>query len=107
QKNEPEIWRRARHILLPKDYVRYKLTNAFGMDKADGAGTILFELAKRDWSAEVLSTFKIPAEYLPKTYEGTESTGELDSQVAKGLGLPAGIPIFAGGGDQAASAVGT
>lgn len=107
QKNEPEIWKRARHILLPKDYVRYKLTNSFGMDKADGAGTILFELAKRDWSSEVLSTFKIPVEYLPKTYEGTEVTGELTPEVATSLGLPAGIPVYAGGGDQAASAVGT
>ena len=107
QKNEPEIWKKAHHILLPKDYVRYKLTNSFAMDKADGAGTILFDLAKRDWSAEVLSTFKIPAEYVPKTYEGTQATGELTPEVAKEIGLPAGIPVFAGGGDQAASAVGT
>jgi xylulokinase len=107
QKHEPEIWKRTRHILLPKDYVRYELTNSFGMDKADGAGTILFDLAKRNWSSEVLSAFNIPAEYLPKTYEGIESTGELNSEVAKEIGLPASIPIFAGGGDQAASAVGT
>ncbi len=107
QENEPEIWKRARHILLPKDYVRYKLTGKFMMDRADGAGTILFDLAKRDWSPEVLSALDIPAELLPPTCEGTDVTGELSSSVASELGLPAGIPIFGGGGDQAASAVGT
>lgn len=107
QEHEPEIWKRARHILLPKDYVRYKMTGAFGMDKADGAGTILFDLAQRDWSAEVSSALEIPAEYLPPTFEGTDVTGGLTSSAAKELGLPAGIPVFGGGGDQAASAVGT
>jgi xylulokinase len=107
QEHEPEIWKRTHHILLPKDYVRYKLTGAFGMDKADGAGTILFDLAKRNWSAEVLSALEIPAEYLPPTFEGTDITGGLSASVAQELGLPAGIPVFGGGGDQAASAVGT
>ncbi|MGB7872806.1 MAG: xylulokinase [Anaerolineales bacterium] len=107
QEHEPEIWKRARHILLPKDYVRYKLTGEFASDRAGGAGTILFDLAKRDWSPEVLAALDIPAEYLPKTYEGTEVTGTLSSKVAEALGLPAGIPIFGGGGDQAAAAVGT
>jgi xylulokinase len=107
QEHEPEIWKRTHHILLPKDYVRYKLTGAFGMDKADGAGTILFDLAKRNWSAEVLSALEIPAECLPPTFEGTDITGGLSASVAQELGLPAGIPVFGGGGDQAASAVGT
>lgn len=107
QEHEPEVWQRARHILLPKDYVRYKMTGTFGMDKADGAGTILFDLAKRDWSAEVLSALDIHAEYLPPTFEGPDATGELAESAAKELGLPAGIPVFGGGGDQAASAVGT
>jgi len=107
QENEPEIWKRARHILLPKDYVRYKMTGEFAIDRADGAGTILFDLAKRDWSPEVLSALNIPAEYLPKTFEGTEITGTLSPAAAKELGLSAGIPVFGGGGDQAAAAVGT
>lgn len=107
QEHEPETWKRARHILLPKDYVRYKLTGKYASDRAGGAGTILFELAKRDWSSEVLSALDIPSEYLPKTYEGTEVTGTLASNVAAELGLLAGIPIFGGGGDQAAAAVGT
>lgn len=107
QEHEPDVWKRARHILLPKDYVRYKMTGAFAMDKADGAGTILFDLAQRDWSAEVLSALEIPAEYLPPTFEGTDVTGVLSSSAAQELGLPTGIPVFGGGGDQAASAVGT
>lgn len=107
QEREPEIWARVRHILLPKDYVRYKLTGDFAIDRADGAGTILFDLAQRDWSPEVLAALDIPADYLPRTYEGSEATGTLLPAVAKDLGLPAGIPVFGGGGDQAASAVGT
>jgi len=107
QDHEPEIWERTRHILLPKDYVRYKLTGEFASDRAGGAGTILFDLAKRDWSPEVLSALDIPAETLPETYEGTDATGKLSPSVANELGLPAGIPVYGGGGDQAAAAVGT
>jgi len=107
QEHEPETWKRARHILLPKDYVRYNLTGEFASDRAGSAGTILFDLAKRDWSHEVLDALDIPAEYLPKTYEGTDVTGTLLPAVADDLGIPAGIPVFGGGGDQAASAVGT
>jgi xylulokinase len=107
QEHEPEIWEQVRHILLPKDYVRYKLTGTYAIDRADGAGTILFDLAERDWSAEVLSALEIPAGYLPKTFEGTDVTGTLLPRVAAELGLPAGMPVFGGGGDQAAAAVGT
>jgi xylulokinase len=107
QEHEPEIWKRVRHILLPKDYVRYKMTGEFAVDCADGAGTILFDLKKRNWSQEVLSALDIPFEYLPKVYEGTDITGMLLPNVADELDLPAGIPIIGGGGDQAASAVGT
>ena len=107
QEHEPEIWKQVRHILLPKDYVRYKLTGEYASDRAGGAGTILFDLAKRDWSSEVLDALEIPAEYLPKTYEGTDTTGVLTVDVANELGLPAGIPVYGGGGDQAAAAVGT
>jgi len=107
QESEPEVWKRTRHILLPKDYVRYKLTGTFASDRAGGAGTILFDLAKRDWSPEVLDALDIPAEYLPPTFEGTDATGTLKSDVADELGLPPGTPVFGGGGDQAAAAVGT
>ena len=107
QEHEPELWKRARHILLPKDYVRYKLTGEFASDRAGGSGTILFDLAQRDWSPDVLAALDIPAAYVPPTFEGPEVTGTLSATVAGELGLPAGIPVFGGGGDQAAAAVGT
>jgi xylulokinase len=106
QQNEPEIYARARHILLPKDYVRYRLTNAYAMDKADGSGTILFDVRARNWSKEVLAALGIPAEWLPPTYEGPEITGRVSAEAAAQTGLLAGTPVMAGGGDQAAGAVG-
>lgn len=107
QENEPEIWKKARQILLPKDYVRYRMTGDYASDRAGAAGTILFDLEKRDWSEEVLKALDIPAELLPQTYEGDQITGVLSPSAASELGLPAGIPVVGGGGDQAASAVGT
>ncbi|MBK6792898.1 MAG: xylulokinase [Anaerolineales bacterium] len=106
KENEPEIFSRTRHILLPKDYIRYKLTNEYAMDKADGAGTVLFDLKARDWSDEVLAALDIPRAWMPRTFEGTEITGYIPEEVASFTGLKAGTPVIAGGGDQAAGAVG-
>jgi xylulokinase len=106
QQNEPEVYARAGHILLPKDYIRYRLTGEFAMDKADGSGTILFDLKSRDWSPEVVETLGIPADWLPPTFEGPEVTGFVSAQAAGETGLSAGTPVMAGGGDQAAGAVG-
>jgi xylulokinase len=106
QKHEPEVYARVRHILLPKDYIRYKLTGIMAMDKADGSGTVLFDLKARDWSAEVLNALKIPREWLPRTFEGPDITGEVNAQAAELTGLIASTPVVAGGGDQAAQAVG-
>ncbi len=106
QENEPEVYVRARHVLLPKDYIRYKLTDAYAMDKADGAGTVLFDLQKRDWSEEVLAALEIPRAWMPQTYEGPEFTGYVTEEAASLTGLKAGTPVAAGGGDQAAQAVG-
>jgi xylulokinase len=106
QEHEPANWRETRHLLLPKDYVRYRLTGEHATDRADGSGTLLFDLVKRDWSAEVTTALGIPADYLPKTYEGPEVTGWLSDGAAESLGLPSGIPVVGGGGDQAAQAVG-
>lgn len=104
--NEPELYARAQHILLPKDYIRYKLTSEYAMDKADGAGTILFDLEKRTWSPEVLEALDIPAAWLPPTFEGPQVTGTLSAEAAEATGLAPGTPVVAGGGDQAAQAVG-
>ncbi len=104
--NEPEIYASVRHVLLPKDYIRYRLTGEFAMDKADGSGTVLFDLRQRDWSPELLKALNIPPEWMPPTYEGPEFTGVVSQAAAAETGLAAGTPIAAGGGDQAAQAVG-
>ena len=106
EKNEPEVYRRIRHVLLPKDYIRYKLTGALAMDKADGSGTMLFDLPRRDWSTELLQALHIPREWLPPTFEGHETTSEVSREAAELTGLRAGTPVVAGGGDQSAQAVG-
>ncbi|MBN1372566.1 MAG: xylulokinase [Anaerolineaceae bacterium] len=106
QENEPEVYARVKHILLPKDYVRYCLTGEFAIDRADAAGTILLDIKTRDWSPEMLSALNIPLEWLPKTFEGPEITGRVTDEAARVTGLKAGTPVVAGGGDQAAQAVG-
>jgi len=105
--NEPETYRRAAHVLLPKDYVRFKLSGEFAVDCADGAGTLLFDLRARTWSEEVLEALEIDPAWLPRTYEGTQVTGVVSPEAAEATGLRAGTPIVGGGGDQAAAAVGT
>jgi xylulokinase len=106
QENEPEVYARIAHVLLPKDFVRYKLTGDMAMDKADGAGTVLMDLKARHWSPEILQALDISANWMPELYEGPEITGTVTSEAADRTGLPAGIPVVAGGGDQAAQAVG-
>jgi xylulokinase len=104
--HEPAVWDRAAHVLLPKDFVRLRLTGDHALDKADGAGTILFDLAARDWSPAVLDALRIPAAWLPPTFEGPVVTGVLSAAAAAATGLRAGTPVIAGGGDQSANAVG-
>jgi len=106
RRNEPELYKRIRHILLPKDYVRFKLTDTYAIDKADGSGTLLFDIGARTWSADVLSALDISAEWLPPSFEGTEITGVVSRTAAALTGLSEGTPVVAGGGDQSAQAVG-
>ncbi|MFN2105678.1 MAG: xylulokinase, partial [Candidatus Promineifilaceae bacterium] len=106
QENEPEVYARTRHILLPKDYIRYRLTGDYAMDRAGGSGTILFSLKDRTWSPEMLEALQIPAEWLPPTYEGPQVTGVVSQEAAAETGLLAGTPVVGGGGDQAAQATG-
>jgi len=103
---EPEIWRRIAHVLLPKDYLRFRLTGEFAIDKADGSGTILFDLAARDWSSEIFDALAIDAAWLPPTFEGPQITSTISGAAAAATGLRAGTPVVAGGGDQSANAVG-
>ncbi|MBV7330485.1 xylulokinase [Chloroflexi bacterium TSY] len=104
--NEPEIYAKVHHILLPKDYVRYKLTGDIATDKAGAAGTSLLDLRTRDWATDVLNALEIPPEWLPPTHEGPEVTGTISAAASEATGLPIGIPVIGGGGDQAAQAVG-
>ncbi|MFN2135302.1 MAG: xylulokinase [Candidatus Promineifilaceae bacterium] len=106
QENEPEIWAKTRHILLPKDYIRYRLTGEYAVDRAGGAGTILFDLKERTWSPEMLAALDIPAAWLPPTYEGPQVTGVVSAAAAEQTGLAPGTPVVGGGGDQAAGATG-
>ncbi len=106
RRHEPEVWARVAHVLLPKDYLRYRLTGDYAMDKADGSGTILFDLAARDWSAELLAALRLDPAALPPTYEGPEVTGTVSPAAADATGLRTGTPVVAGGGDQAANGVG-
>ncbi|MCA1569344.1 MAG: xylulokinase [Chloroflexi bacterium] len=104
--HEPDVWSRVAHVLLPKDDVRRRLTGEYACDKADGAGTLLFDLAARDWSDEVLDALEIDRAWLPRTWEGPQITGSVTAEAAAATGLSAGTPVVAGGGDQAANAVG-
>jgi xylulokinase len=104
--HEPEIYSRVRQVLLPKDYVRFRLTGEYATDRAGAGGTLFLDLASRDWSTDVLDALDIPLEWLPPTHEGTQPTGAVAAAAAQATGLAAGTPVFGGGGDQAAQAVG-
>jgi len=104
---EPENFGRVSRVLLPKDYVRLWLTGEYATDASDAAGTLLLDMRARDWSGEILDALEIPHAWMPKVCEGPENTGALRESVAEELGLPPNIPVAAGGGDNAAAAVGT
>jgi xylulokinase len=104
--HEPDVWARVAHVLLPKDYVRLRLTGLHAMDKADGAGTLLFDLAARDWSPDVLAALRVDPAWMPPTFEGPQVTGSISMEAAAATGLSTGTPVMAGGGDQSANGVG-
>jgi xylulokinase len=103
---EPELWRRVRTVLLPKDYVRFRLTGDSATDVADASGTLLFDVASRRWSERMLAATEIDLNLLPRACESPEITGTVSAAGAEATGLRAGTPVVAGGGDQAAGAVG-
>ncbi len=104
--HEPDAFARTAHVLLPKDYLRLRLTGVHAMDKADGSGTLLFDLAARGWSPRMLATVGADPAWMPPTFEGPEVTGAVTPAAASATGLREGTPVIAGGGDQAANAVG-
>jgi xylulokinase len=104
---EPANYKRIAHVLLPKDFIRLRLAGEYATDASDASGTLLLDLRQRSWSAEILDALELPGKWFPTVYEGPDETGRLRTDVAADLGLPAGIPIAAGGGDNAAAAVGS
>ncbi len=106
RENEPENWSRVRSVMLPKDYVRFRLTGERAIDVADASGTLMLDVARRQWSAEVLQAVEIDRAILPNLYESPEVCGKISAKGAEETGLAAGTPVVAGAGDQAAGAVG-
>ena len=106
RRTEPDAWARVRHVLLPKDYIRYRLTGRLATDVADASGTLLFDVARRRWSDEMLTATGLDASLLPEAFEGPQVTGSVTAAGAEATGLRVGTPVVAGGGDQSAGAVG-
>ena len=106
RENEPDVYARVSQVLLPKDYIRYKLTGAYATDMAGASGTLLLDVKTRNWSQGMLEALDIPAEWLPPCHEGPQVTGAIDEDAAAATGLRAGTPVVGGGGDQGAQAVG-
>lgn len=105
--NEPEIFARCRHILLPKDYVRYQLTGDFATEVSDASGMQLLDVAHRRWSPEVLKALEIDEEWLAKVYESPEVTGHISRKAAALTGLSENTLVVGGAGDNVAAAIGT
>ncbi|MBK9125741.1 MAG: xylulokinase [Chloroflexi bacterium] len=106
RRNEPGVYRRVAHMLLPKDYIRFRLTGEYATDTSDASGTSLLDVGARAWSTKVVDKLAIKAEWLPKLYEGPEVTGRVTAAASKATGLVKGTPVVAGAGDQAAAAIG-
>ena len=106
RENEPENWGRVRSVMLPKDYVRFRMTGKRTIDVADASGTLLLDVANRCWSREVMEETGIEERMLPRLYESQEICGKVTVAGASATGLKAGTPVVAGAGDQAAGATG-
>ncbi|MEZ6128114.1 MAG: xylulokinase [Planctomycetaceae bacterium] len=104
--NEPKNFEKTVQVLLPKDYVRFRLTGDFATEVSDASGTLLLDVVKRKWSKKLLEKLELDSGLLPKVYESEDVTGTLTAAAAEAMGLAVGTPVVGGGGDQAASAIG-
>ncbi len=104
--NEPEIWNQVRTVLLPKDYVRFRLTGDKATEVSDASGTLMLDVQNRKWSSEILAAAGISESLLPRLYESAEITGTISAECAEEIGLKAGTPVVGGAGDNAAGAIG-
>jgi xylulokinase len=105
RENEPEVFAKVKTVLLPKDYVRLRMTGELASDMSDSAGTLWMDVAARDWSDAVLAATGLDRSHMPKLFEGSEFTGQLRAELAEAWGMGR-VTVVAGGGDNAAGAVG-
>jgi xylulokinase len=103
---EPHIYEKVHKVLLPKDYIRFRLTGVYATEVSDASGTLLLDVTRRKWCDPLLDKLAIPKSMLPECYESQEVSGQVTGPAAAELGVPAGTPVVGGGGDQAAGAVG-
>lgn len=106
REHEPEVYQSVAQVLLPKDYVRYRLSGSYAIDVADASGTSLFDVRRRDWSERIVDELDIPRAWLPPVTECRQVSSLVSANAAQQTGLVAGTPVVAGAGDQAAEAVG-
>lgn len=107
RENEPEVYAQIKHVLLPKDYIRFRLSGQYVADVGDASGFGLMDLSKRDWSDAMIAAFDIPRAWLPELCEGTEASTRVSAEGAAQTGLKEGTPIIGGGGDQHTGGVGS
>lgn len=107
QKNEPDLWAKVKKIMLPKDYLAYRLSGTFCTDYSDASGMLLMDVKNKCWSKEMMEICHISREQLPDLYESFEVVGTLKKEIASELGVPETVKVIAGAGDNAAAAVGT
>ena len=105
KQHEPEIYRQIAKVLLPKDYLRLRMTGIFATDVSDASGTLWLDMEQRAWSERMLAATGLTIDQMPRVFEGPEITGELDKALAQRWSLPV-VSVVAGGGDNAAGAVG-
>ncbi len=106
KRHEPEVWSRIRHVLCPKDYVRYRMTGEFAIDMQEASGTLLLDVVHRRWSEEVAAAAGVPMAWLPRLFEGPEVCARISEAGEAATGLKKGTPVVAASGDQGAGAVG-
>jgi xylulokinase len=104
--HEPDVWKHVRQVLLPKDYVRFRLSGEYAIDVADASGTLMLDVAERCWSHDILDAVDIDRQLLPDVFESQDICARVTREAAALTGIPAGTPIVAGAGDQAAGALG-
>ena len=106
KENRPEIFDKIKTVLLPKDYIRYKMTGEIGTDNSDASSTTMFDLAKREWSKVIMQKFALPPEIFPRVAQGSDVAGYITEACTRETGLPKGACVVYGAGDQPAQSVG-